>query len=100
MTCPLLHLTLTWLQAWHAAAAAALYYQKSRTFQINLTGLTFPKISFGKTKVVKCAYQASWFKKFQWLHYSTTDDLAYCFTCVEAEETGKLKNTGHVNKSA
>ena len=60
----------------------------------------FHKRSFGKTKVVKRAYQASWFKRFQWLHYSTTDDLAYCFTCVEAVKTGKLKNTGHVKESA
>ena len=47
----------------------------------------FPKCPFGKTKVVHCAFQASWFKGFQWLHYSTTDDLAYCFTCVNSGYT-------------
>ena len=35
----------------------------------------FPKRPFGKTKVVHHAFQASWFKRFQWLDYSTTDDL-------------------------
>ena len=38
----------------------------------------FPRRPFGKTKVVYHAFQASWFKMFQWLHYSTTDDLVYC----------------------
>ena len=36
------------------------------------------KREFGKTKVVRRAFQAQWFAKWPWLHYDTAQDLAFC----------------------
>ena len=44
----------------------------------------FPRRQFGKSKVVSRAFQGSWFHKWQWLHYESTTDLAFCHTCVTA----------------
>ena len=40
----------------------------------------FPRRQFGKSAVVSCAFQGSWFNKWQWLHYESTTDLAFCYT--------------------
>ena len=61
---------------------------------------TFPRRQFGKSKVVSRAFQGSWFKKWQWLHYQSTTDLAFCHTCVTAIKTGKMKIAGNVKDSA
>jgi hypothetical protein len=61
----------------------------------------FPKRDFGKTKVVRRAFQAQWFTKWPWLHYDSGQDLAFCYTCVTAVASGKLKlSTGNVKDSA
>ena len=41
-----------------------------------------PNISFPKRE----------FGKWQWLHYDTERDIAFCHTCVEAVKTGKIKS--------
>ena len=51
----------------------------------------FPKCEFGKTKIVKRAFQAQWFGKWRWLYYDCSRDLAFCHTCVTAFKTSKLK---------
>ena len=61
----------------------------------------YPKREFGKTKVVRRAFQAQWFAKWPWLHYDTAQDLAFCHTCVTAVASGKLAlSTGNVKDSA
>ena len=61
----------------------------------------FPKREFGKTKIVKRAFQAQWFGKWQWLHYDCARDLVFCHTCVTACKTGKLRlSKGNVKDSA
>lgn len=57
---------------------------------------SFPKCSFGKSKVVQRGFQASWFLKWQWLHYVSSQDVAFCHTCVTAIKSGKLKVSGNV----
>ena len=53
----------------------------------------FPKRAFGVSKPVFRSFQPSWFTKWDWLHYDESKDVAYCFTCVCALKTGKLKTT-------
>ena len=61
----------------------------------------FPKRDFGKTKIVRRAFQAQWFGKWRWLHYDCSRDLAFCHTCISAFRTGKLKrSSGNVKDSA
>ena len=61
----------------------------------------FPKREFGKTKMVKRAFQAQWFGKWRWLHYDCSRDLAFCHTCVTAFKTSKLKlSSGNVKDLA
>ena len=63
--------------------------------------INYPKRKFGKTKVVHKAFQAQWFAKWLWLHYDTTQDLAFCHTCVTAVGSGQLALlTGNVKDSA
>ena len=59
----------------------------------------FPKRSFGKSKVVHRAFQASWFVKWPWLHYYCSQDVVYCHTCVTAVKSEKLKITGNLKES-
>ncbi len=42
---------------------------------------------FSKEKL--WSFQQSW---FSWLHYSETDDAAFCFICIKADKAGKLKS--------
>ncbi len=60
----------------------------------------FPKRQFGKSKVVSRAFQGSWFCKWKWLHYESSNDLAFCYTCVTALKTGKMKIAANVKDSA
>ena len=58
---------------------------------------SFPKCRFGKTKVSSCAFQRLWFVKWKWLHYNSSRDLAFCYTCVSAIKIGKVRiTTGNV----
>ena len=52
------------------------------------TEVVFPRRHFGKTKVVYCSFQSMWFSQWKWLHYDAASDLAYCFICVKAIQTG------------
>ena len=45
---------------------------------------SFPKRQFGKTKIVKRACQASWFRSWSWLHYDETKDAFLCYLCRKA----------------
>ena len=51
----------------------------------------FPKRPFGKKNVVYRSFQAVWFDRWQWLHYDCSRDVAFCFTCIKAIKTGKMK---------
>jgi len=53
--------------------------------------ISFPKHSFGKTRVVQVAFKATWFDKWSWINYDESTDNAFCHICVKAEEDGKLK---------
>ena len=61
----------------------------------------FPKRDFGKSKIVKRAFQAKWFGKWRWLHYDRSRDLAFCHTCITAVKMGRLTlSIGNVKDSA
>ena len=53
-------------------------------------GFDFPKREFEKKSVVKRAFQAKWFDRWSWLHYSEARDVVFCFTCFRAHAEGKL----------
>ena len=55
------------------------------------TAFSFPKRDFGKKNPVSRSFQASWFRKWPWLHYDQTNDRAFCFTCMKALKLGNLK---------
>ena len=51
----------------------------------------FPKRSFGKKVIVKRIFQASWFDRWSWLHYSIeSNDVALCLNCAQAKQQKKL----------
>ena len=60
----------------------------------------FPKRPFGKKNVVYRSFQPAWFDRWQWLHYDSLRDLAFCFTCVKAIKTGKMKLSGNMKDSS
>ena len=55
------------------------------------TDIIFPKRSFGKTKVVQRSFQASWFKKWTFLHYIEDQDVVVCHTCASGFVENKIK---------
>ena len=61
---------------------------------------SFPKRSFGKKSVVYRSFQAAWFDRWRWLHYDCSRDLAFCFTCIKAIKTGKMKLAGNAKDSS
>ena len=56
---------------------------------------SFPKRSFGKTKVVQRSFQASWFRSWTWIHYEEATDTALCYLCSKAIKQKKI-NPGNV----
>ena len=44
---------------------------------------TYPKRSFGVTKVEKRSFQSKWFKTWKWLHCIESKDVVFCHTCVK-----------------
>ena len=42
---------------------------------------------------MKRAFQPSWFKSWNWLHYDEATDASFCYYCGKAEQEGKLKAT-------
>ena len=59
----------------------------------------FPKRSFGKKNVIYRSFQPAWFDRWKWLHYDSSRDLAFCFTCITAIKTGKMKLSGNMKDS-
>ena len=51
----------------------------------------FPARKFGKESSVQRSFQASWFDKWQWLHYDITRDVALCFICCKAVKDRRVK---------
>lgn len=53
------------------------------------TDIVFRRRPFGKTKIVYRSFQSEWFCRWKWLHYDSSSDLAYCFVCKKAIQSGK-----------
>ena len=51
----------------------------------------FPYREFGKQKLVKRAFQHSWFAKWKWLHYEEDMNKAFCYNCIQAYKEDKLR---------
>jgi hypothetical protein len=45
--------------------------------------VNFPKKKFGDSSR---AFQQAWYKKFDWLEYSVSKDVAFCFYCFLFKE--------------
>ena len=56
-----------------------------------LTNVKFPYREFGKQKILKRAFQHSWFSKWKWLHYEEDTDKAFCYNCIKAYKEDKLR---------
>lgn len=54
------------------------------------TNIAFPKVTFGKSKPVQRSFQKAWFQKWNWLHWDTESEQAFCHTCVRAAKQGTL----------
>ena len=61
--------------------------------------ISFPQRSFGKTSVVKRSFQAGWFQRWKWLHYSIAQDAVRCFSCCTAVRNRRVLVTGQAEKS-
>ena len=57
---------------------------------------SFPKQSYGKTKVTNQAFQPTWFQRWHWLHYDSGEDKVFCHLCVTALKTKKMKSEGYI----
>ena len=44
----------------------------------------FPKKDFGKQKR---SFQPTWFKDYPWLNYNEESDSAFCYVCINQNET-------------
>ena len=49
----------------------------------------FPSCIFGKSATGNRSFQVTWFNRFNWLHYDSTNDSVHCFTCCKAVKSGK-----------
>ena len=56
-----------------------------------LVNFKFPYREFGKRKLVKRAFQHSWFAKWKWLHYEEDMDKAFCYNCIQEYKEDKLR---------
>ena len=56
-----------------------------------LVNFKFPYREFGKQKLVKRAFQHSWFAKWKWLHYEEDMDKAFFYNCIQAYKEDKLR---------
>ena len=50
----------------------------------------FPQREFGCKTKVKRSFQAMWFKRWSWLHYNESNDVAFCYLCIKAYRDKKL----------
>ena len=62
-------------------------------------GFSVPKRTYGHKKVTNRAFQQKWFQRWRWLHYDNVGDKAFCFLCVKAFKTGKIKAEGHIDEA-
>ncbi|XP_065195791.1 zinc finger MYM-type protein 1-like [Sycon ciliatum] len=46
--------------------------------------LTFPLVAFGVKNVVCRSFQPSWFSSWEWLHWDSKSERAFCHTCCLA----------------
>ena len=46
----------------------------------------FTQREFGCKMKIKRAFQATWFKKWRWLHYDESKDVAFCHLCLKAKK--------------
>ena len=54
------------------------------------SNLKFPKREFGCKMKVKRSFQTTWFKRWRWLHYDESNDVAFCYWCIKAYKEKKL----------
>lgn len=54
-------------------------------------GFLFPRRKFGEARPVYRSFQATWFKKWPWLHYDQVHDASLCFVCVKASKSANFK---------
>ena len=59
----------------------------------------FPCRTFGKSATLKRSFQATWFNRFNWLHYDSMNGSIRCFTFCTAVKDGKAVTNG-VTKQA
>ena len=50
-----------------------------------------------KERIVKYCFQSQWFKKWGWLHYNETQDLAFCHIYATPAKIGKMVKTGNAD---
>lgn len=56
----------------------------------------FPPRGFGKDKngkEVKRSFNSSWYQKYKWIHYDSSRDAVFCFTCMKAVHGNLLSST-------
>ena len=54
--------------------------------------ISFPKVSFGKSKVILRSFNSTWFDKWCWLHWDESSQRAFCFTCISACKQNRLRS--------
>ena len=62
-------------------------------------GFSFPKQSYGHKKVTNRAFQQKWFQRWRWFHYDSIGDKVFCYLCVKALKTGKMKAEGSIDEA-
>ena len=92
------------LQAFSAAVCILIIMSRVAISKCNVEDLPdkpfqpchyrFPSRSFGKAAPVKRTFQSSWFHRFKWIHYDTSLDAAFCFSCCKASKQGKVRLNG------
>jgi len=50
--------------------------------------------TFGKSAPVNRSFQATWFSRFNWLRYNSTNDSVRCFTCCKAVKDVRAVSIG------
>ena len=56
----------------------------------------FPSRIFVKDKngkEIKRSFNSSWYQKFKWIHYDSSRDAVFCFTCMKAVHGNMLSST-------
>ena len=53
----------------------------------------FPMRQFGQTKTVKRSFNPKWFSNWRWLHYDSSQDRSFCYTCVRAKRIIRFNNS-------